>query len=282
MQIIRDLGALRESVSRLKGQGREIALVPTMGALHNGHIALVREAARNDRAVIVSIFVNPLQFDPAEDFDAYPRDEAQDLSLLEAEGVAVAWLPDVATMYAQDHKTSIHVASLGDSLEGLVRPGHFAGVATVVAKLFNQVGPDIALFGEKDFQQLAVIRQMVRDLDLAVSIEAVATLRADDGLALSSRNAYLTADERTVAAALPRILNAAADAIRKGADLAITLAGAPPALIRAGFTSVDYFELCDASSLQPLLGLNRNARLLVAARLGTTRLIDNIAVDRAS
>ena len=282
MQIIRDLGALRESVSRLKGQGREIALVPTMGALHNGHIALMREAARNDRAVIVSIFVNPLQFGPAEDFDAYPRDEAQDLSLLEAEGVAVAWLPDVATMYAQGHKTSIHVASLGDSLEGLVRPGHFDGVATVVAKLFNQVGPDIALFGEKDFQQLAVIRQMVRDLDLAVSIEAVATLRADDGLALSSRNAYLTADERSVAAALPRILNAAADAIRKGADLAITLAGAPPALIRAGFTSVDYFELCDASSLQPLLGLNRNARLLVAARLGTTRLIDNIAVDRAS
>lgn len=282
MQIIRDLGALRESVSRLKGQGREIALVPTMGALHDGHIALMREAARNDRAVIVSIFVNPLQFGPAEDFDAYPRDEAQDLSLLEAEGVAVAWLPDVATMYEQGHKTSIHVASLGDSLEGLVRPGHFDGVATVVAKLFNQVDPDIALFGEKDFQQLAVIRRMVRDLDLAVSIEAVATLRADDGLALSSRNAYLTADERTVAAALPRILNAAADAIRKGADLAITLAGAPPALIRAGFTSVDYFELCDASSLKPLLGLNRNARLLVAARLGTTRLIDNIAVDRAS
>jgi pantoate--beta-alanine ligase len=279
VQTLREINALRRAVAELRGGGATIALVPTMGALHAGHMALVDEAARRADHVVASIFVNPTQFGPNEDLAAYPRQEAQDAALLDAHGCAILWAPDAATMYPEGHNSVIHVGGVSEGLCGGARPGHFDGVATIVAKLFNQVQPDIALFGEKDFQQLAVIRRMVRDLDLRVEIVAVPTVREPDGLALSSRNVYLSGEQRAAAANLPRILGETAAAIRGGADVTAALADAREALLRAGFAPVDYVELRASESLEPLAALDRPARLLAAARLGSTRLIDNIAVD---
>lgn len=278
MQIIRDRASLRNAVGLLRQEGRRIALVPTMGALHAGHMALVDEAKRSADAVVVSIFVNPTQFGPNEDLAVYPRQEAADAELLRAAGVAILWAPGVGEMYPEGFSTTVSVSGVSEGLDGAARPGHFAGVATVVAKLFGQVQPDVALFGEKDYQQLAVIRRMAADLDLALEIVGVPTQRAKDGLALSSRNAYLSEEERVRAAALPHAMQRAAQAIAAGGDVSEALEQAKTDLKAAGFGPIDYIELCDAISLAPVREVKAPARLLVAARLGTTRLIDNIAV----
>ena len=281
MQTLRDLPALRAAIDALRRDGKPIALVPTMGALHDGHMALVDEAKRHGRHVVVSIFVNPRQFGPNEDLDAYPRREAKDAQLLQAAGVALLWAPSVDVMYPAGFATNISVSGISEGLDGAARPGHFDGVATVVTKLFNQVRPDVAIFGEKDYQQLAVIRRFVADLDLPIDIIGMPTQRAEDGLALSSRNAYLSADERKAALALPRALGEAKRQMERGVDRYAALAQAVATLAGHGFGPIDYVTLCDAATLEPIPVLNRPARLLGAAKLGTTRLIDNIAVDPA-
>lgn len=275
MQIIRALDGLHAATRAVRTRGETLALVPTMGALHDGHLALVRAAALQADRVLVSIFVNPTQFGPNEDLATYPRQEEADCALLAEQGVALVWLPDAATMYPPGHATHIHVAGLGDGLCGATRPGHFDGVATVVAKLFNQVRPDCALFGEKDWQQLSIIRRMTRDLDLPVEIIGVPTVREADGLARSSRNAYLSADERRNAGALPAVLTEAARRIGAGEDAARVLTDARQTLLAAGFDTIDYFELRDSETLAPITGPGPGARLFAAARMGRTRLIDN-------
>ncbi len=279
MQIIRDIAMLRRAVAALKQGGKSVALVPTMGALHDGHLSLVRMGKRVADHVVVSIFVNPTQFGPNEDFAAYPRDEARDAALLAQEGVGLLWAPDVAIMYPAAHSTRIEVAELGADYCGAARPGHFDGVATVVSKLFNQVHPDVAIFGEKDWQQLAIIRRMARDLDFALDILGAPIARDTDGLALSSRNAYLSSDQRAAAVAFPQALQAAMKAIAGGADVAEALAKAEADIVAGGFDSVDYVALADAESLERLDVFRRPARLLAAARIGKTRLIDNYPVD---
>lgn len=283
MQTIHAIDPLRSAVDRLRQDG-PLALVPTMGALHDGHLTLVREARKRAAHVAVSIFVNPLQFGANEDLDAYPRQLERDSALLEAEGVSLIWAPGVETMYPEGYATNISVSGVSEGLCGASRPGHFDGVATVVCKLFNQVRPDMALFGEKDWQQLAVIRRMARDLDLlyprADAIVGVPTVREADGLAMSSRNAYLTAEERAQAAALPGAMRGAIAQIEAGDSVYEALSGLSHGLLAAGFLSVDYAELCDADTLAPLFArTGRPARLLVAARIGKARLIDNMAVN---
>jgi pantoate--beta-alanine ligase len=241
-------------------------------------MALVEQGKRQAAHVIASIFVNPTQFGVNEDLASYPRQEAEDARMLEEAGCAILWAPDAATMYPEGHSTTISVSGVSEGLDGAARPGHFAGVATVVAKLFNQVQPDLAFFGEKDFQQLAVIRRMVADLDLPVRIVGVPTLRDADGLALSSRNGYLSPEERLAARALPRALVEAAQAMRQGVEVREALARARAALAESGFGPIDYFELCDSETLELLTKLSGSARLFVAAKLGKTRLIDNLAV----
>ena len=278
MQIIRDIAMLHRAVTALKQGGKSVALVPTMGALHDGHISLVRMAKRVADHAVVSIFVNPTQFGPNEDFAAYPRDEARDAALLAQQGTALLWAPDVGTMYPGGHSTHIEVAELGADYCGAARPGHFDGVATVVAKLFNQVRPDVAIFGEKDWQQLAIIRRMARDLDFAIDILGAPIARDTDGLALSSRNAYLSPAQRAAATAFPQALTVAAKAMAAGSDVAETLAKAEAAIVAGGFDSVDYVALADAENLERLSAFRKPARLLAAARMGKTRLIDNLAV----
>ena len=279
MQIVRDVHVLRAAISGLKGGGKRVALVPTMGALHDGHMSLVRRAKELADHVVASIFVNPMQFGKNEDLDAYPRQEARDAAMLEAEGVAILWAPSVEAMYPSGFATTISVSGVSDGLCGAARPGHFDGVATVVAKLLNQVRPDVALFGEKDYQQLAVIRRMAADLDLGLEIIGVETARAEDGLALSSRNAYLSAEERATAVALPDSMRDAVAALEAGANAKDILTTVQDRLRAAGFGPIDYVELVDAGSLQPVRSVVAPARLLVAARLGATRLIDNMAVS---
>lgn len=282
MQTIARLDPLRRHVAALRADG-PLALVPTMGALHEGHLTLVREARRHAAHVAASIFVNPLQFGVNEDLDAYPRQLERDCALLEAEGVSLVWAPTVEVMYPEGYATNVSVSGVSEGLCGESRPGHFDGVATVVCKLFNQVLPDLAFFGEKDWQQLAVIRRMARDLDLsrplAENIFGVLTVREPDGLAMSSRNAYLSAVQREQAAILPKAMKAAIAGIESGGDVSQHLGKLRQALLDGGFAYVDYAELRDAETLAPLHALgNRPARLLVAARIGKARLIDNMAV----
>ncbi|MBY0519401.1 MAG: pantoate--beta-alanine ligase [Sphingomonas sp.] len=281
MQTIRQLDSLNETIAGWRSAGARIALVPTMGALHAGHIALVETARLSADKVVASIFVNPRQFGPNEDLKRYPRRESADARMLNDAGCALLWLPSVEVMYPAGFATNVSVGGVSDGLDGAARPGHFDGVATVVAKLFNQVRPDIALFGEKDFQQLAVIRRMTTDLDFGIEIVAVPTQRDDDGLALSSRNAYLAPEDRTRAVALPRALGVAARAISRGGDPAAALAAAAESLLSGGFDSVDYVALVDAETLAPMPLADRPRRLLAAATIAGTRLIDNIPVERA-
>jgi pantoate--beta-alanine ligase len=274
------ISLLRETVAQWRAAGESIALVPTMGALHAGHIALVKAAQAHAKRVVVSIFVNPTQFGPNEDFSRYPRPLAKDLAMLREADADAAWLPSLEEMYPQGFVSNIHVAGLSDGMEGAARPGHFDGVATVVAKLLLQVAPDCALFGEKDYQQLCVVKAMVRDLDIPCQIIGLPTVREADGLALSSRNQYLTPAQRAVAPALYSELQAQAKKLVMPANAGIQLLmdNAKANIQAAGFDAVDYLELRDSKSLAPLSQITSPARLIVAARLGTTRLLDNVEV----
>ena len=277
MQIIRRLEELGPALNVLRQNGR-LALVPTMGALHAGHMALIAEARGLADGVAATIFVNPTQFGPGEDLDRYPRQEQDDAEMLEAASCDLLWLPEVEDIYPAGLATTVRVDGLSDRWEGEARPGHFDGVATVVATLLRTVGPDVALFGEKDFQQLAVIRRMAAELHLASEIVGVPTVRDADGLALSSRNAYLSPDERQRALALPNALASARRAIESGEPVSMALPAAKQSLVGAGFLKVDYFALVDAGSLEPLETARNPMRLIAAATIGRTRLIDNLPV----
>ncbi|NCN84349.1 MAG: pantoate--beta-alanine ligase [Sphingomonadales bacterium] len=279
MQIVRQLDPLRDALAEFRKAGLKIGLVPTMGALHSGHMRLVEVAREECDAVVASIFVNPTQFGEGEDLDAYPRQEVADAALLDAAGVELLWAPTADQMYPSGYATSVSVTGISDGLCGAARPGHFDGVATVVAKLFNQVRPDAAYFGEKDYQQLAVIRRMARDLDFAHEIVGVPTVRDPDGLALSSRNAYLTAEQRANAVALPEAMREAATAIADGGKVAAILEAAKAQILDSGFHKIDYLELRDAHTLALLDVFTKPARLFAAAHIGRTRLIDNIPLS---
>jgi pantoate--beta-alanine ligase len=278
MQIIRRLSDLPAALLPWREAGQTIALVPTMGALHAGHMALVDAAKAEADWVVASVFVNPLQFGPTEDLDEYPRREAEDARLLEQVGCDLLWMPTADQLYPPGFATTVSVFGVSERWDGAARPGHFAGVATVVAKLFTAVRPDKAFFGEKDFQQLAVIRRMEADLGLGVDVRSVATVRDADGLALSSRNAYLSADERARALALPQSLEQAREAILGGAPVQSALDDARRKLVDAGFGRIDYIALVDSATLEPLQEPAGGMRLIAAAVIGKTRLIDNVRV----
>ena len=258
--------------------GDDIALVPTMGYYHAGHEALMAQGRTLGKRLVVSLFVNPTQFGPDEDLDAYPRDAERDAAIAASHGADVLFMPEPGSMYAPDHATWVEVPDLAKGLCGQTRPIHFRGVCTVVLKLFMLSAADVAVFGQKDWQQQAILRRMVRDLNLPVRIETLPIVRESDGLALSSRNAYLSTDQRAAATAFPRALNAAARAIAGGSDVAGALAKAEAAIVAGGFDSVDYVALADADSLERLGDFRAPARLLAAARIGKTRLIDNYPV----
>ena len=277
MQTVRNSEELAQARGALTSK---VALVPTMGALHDGHMALIAEARKHADHVVASIFVNPAQFGEGEDFGRYPRREAEDARMLGQAGCDLLWMPAVEDIYPEGFSTKVSVTGVSERWEGEARPGHFDGVATVVAKLLLSVRPNVAVFGEKDFQQLAVIRRMVSDLNIPAEIAGVPTVREPDGLALSSRNAYLSTDERQRAAALPRALDDAGRAILSGAPVAKAVREAKQALVDAGFLRIDYLALVDASTLEPLDEPRGEMRLLAAAVIGTTRLIDNIAISR--
>ena len=261
-----------------RARGERIAFVPTMGYLHGGHLALMDEARRHGERVVLSIFVNPTQFAPGEDLERYPRDVPGDLAKAGSRGVDVAFVPPPAAMYPPHHQTTVQVHDLEQGLCGASRPGHFVGVATVVCKLFNIVRPHVAVFGEKDFQQLAVIRRMVRDLDMPVDIAALPTVREGDGLAMSSRNKFLSPDERVQATAIPQALFAAREAQQAGTKDSVRLVAAVVAALTGHVTRLDYVELRDAETLLPLETVDRPAVLAVAAFVGRTRLIDNVRI----
>lgn len=276
--IVRTVPALRRAVDGFRARKATVALVPTMGALHDGHVSLVRLAKRRANKVIVSIFVNPTQFAPTEDFGSYPRTWKTDLEKLTAEAVDVVWHPDVKTMYPDGFATRIvpeGPATAG--LEDRFRPHFFGGVATVVGKLFTQCRPDVAVFGEKDFQQLRVVTRMAADLDLGVKVIGSRTVRERDGLAMSSRNVYLSSQERNAAPALYRAMKESAARLKAGESISAAMSAGTDIIEAAGF-ALDYFELRNAETLQPTSARNGHLRILVAARLGATRLIDNIAV----
>lgn len=273
---VRTVADLRQALAPWRGAS--IALVPTMGALHRGHLALVERARALCPKVVASLFVNPAQFGPGEDFTRYPRDEAADAEKLRAAGCDLLYAPAVDAIYPPGFSVTVDPGPLAEPLCGRFRPGHFKGVATVVAKLFLEARPDVACFGEKDFQQLQIVRRLVRDLDLEVRIEAVPIVREPDGLALSSRNAYLSAAERAMAPALHRILAATASRVSAGEDPRSAEAEAAAALLGAGFAKVDYVAVAEEASLRPLERPGPAARVLAAAWLGRTRLIDNLAL----
>lgn len=275
LEIVRKVADLRAKTAQFRAAHATIGLVPTMGALHDGHLTLARSAKLDNVRVIATLFVNPKQFSPTEDLAAYPRDEAADAAALERVGVDLLFAPDVAEMYPENFSTSVAVGGLTQTLCGAVRPHFFGGVATVVTKLLLQALPDRAYFGEKDFQQLQVIRRLVRDLNIPTAIVGVPTIREADGLAMSSRNAYLSPAQRRIAGALPQILQETVAELRTGAPAAPVLAAAKSRLHKSGFDRIDYLELCDEQSLQPIPVARPPARLFAAAFIGKTRLIDN-------
>ncbi len=278
MQIVQTLSELRTATAALRAERGSLSLVPTMGALHAGHGALVADAAASGGGVATSIFVNPLQFGPQEDLSRYPRDEAGDLAKLESWGCDLVWMPDVATMYPPGEATTISLTGPAEGWEGDARPGHFRGVATVCAKLFGQVRPDRAYFGEKDWQQFQVIRRMVADLLLPLEIVGVTTVREPDGLALSSRNRFLAEAERARAPRLYAVMQAIAPILAAGGPCEQVLEAARRDLTHDGF-GVDYLALVDGPTLHALPATRSGARLIAAARLGSVRLLDNMAVD---
>jgi pantoate--beta-alanine ligase len=280
LPIVRTVSDLRAQVAAWRREGLTVGLVPTMGALHEGHLSLVRLALEHADRVVSSVFVNPTQFAPGEDFEAYPRGEAKDAALLASAGCHLLYAPSPAEVYPSGFSTTVTVSGVSEPLEGERRPTHFAGVATVVAKLLTQAQPDVAVFGEKDYQQLQVIRRMAIDLDLPVRILGGPTVRAEDGLALSSRNAYLTPEQRPIAAVLNRVVKALAEAAAAGEPLEPAEQAAADVLLEAGFDRVDYIEVRHAGDLSPIRPAldGRPARVLAAAWLGQTRLIDNMAV----
>jgi pantoate--beta-alanine ligase len=281
LRMARTVADLRADVRGWRDAGLSVGLVPTMGALHDGHLSLVKAALATCDRVVVSLFVNPTQFGPHEDFSAYPRDEERDRSLVEGEGAHLLFAPSVEEMYGPQEVTQVHVPGLDAVLEGAHRPGHFTGVATVVAKLLNLVQADHAFFGEKDYQQLQVITRMAADLCMPTHIHGVATVRESDGLAMSSRNVYLTPNERAIAPVLYATLAQVADDFRAGRDGGRLEVQARETLAQAGFRPVDYVAIVDAATLEPLhrYDASRPARVIAAARLGRTRLIDNLSVD---
>jgi pantoate--beta-alanine ligase len=282
-QIVRTIPELRRITAAWRRAGETSALIPTMGALHDGHLALVRAGQDKARRTVVSIFVNPTQFAPHEDFSRYPRDEAGDLAKLETVGCDLVWAPDATTMYPPGSATRVHAKGAAVGLESDFRPHFFEGVATVCCKLFTQVAPDVAIFGEKDYQQLAVVTQMARDLDLPLTVIGLPTVREADGLAMSSRNRYLSVEDRQTAVLIPRVIADVKAAVAATGATVETIAKAAETaaakLTAAGF-KVDYVAVCDAGTLQPYVpnhvpGAKRPARVLVAAWIGKTRLIDN-------
>ena len=278
METIREVGALRDLVRSERGSGRTIGYVPTMGALHEGHLSLVRLARRESDFTVVSIFVNPLQFGPNEDLGRYPRKEADDAAALASESVDVLYLPDAAEMYPPDFSTSVEVRGVSEGGEGETRPGHFRGVATVVAKLFLQVSPDVAVFGQKDLQQVSVVRRMTRDLDFPIRLLVGPTVREPDGLAMSSRNAYLSPEERRVAAAFPRALFEARDRAGRGERGAAELSENVRRELRTAGLDPDYVDVVDPETMAPVEIAAPGTALVAAVRIGKTRLIDNVLV----
>jgi pantoate--beta-alanine ligase len=275
LPIVRRVADLRARVADIRRTGGTIGLVPTMGALHEGHLTLVRRAKAENSHAIATLFVNPTQFGPNEDLSAYPRDEAGDAAKLADIGCDLLFAPDVAEMYPSGFATSVAVGGITTHLDGAARPGHFGGVATIVSKLLLQGLPDRAYFGEKDFQQLQVIRRLARDLDMPVEIVGVPTVREADGLAMSSRNRYLSASERQQAPLLAKVLAETAAQLVDGCDAAPVLAAANDRLLRGGFTRVDYVALCNEATMEPIDRANKGSRLFAAAHIGRTRLIDN-------
>lgn len=278
MRTARDVVELRDLVRAARDRGKTVGFVPTMGALHEGHFSLVRLARGETGFVVVSIFVNPLQFAPGEDLARYPRREAQDAAELEREGVDVVYLPEPASMYPPGFSTAIDVAGVSEGGEGAARPGHLRGVATVVSKLFLQVAPDVAVFGRKDLQQVAVVRRMIRDLDFPIRLVVGETVREPDGLALSSRNTYLSEEDRRIAAAFPRTLFAARDAAGRGEREASLLAGRVRRELEAAGLAVDYVDVVDPETMEPVANALSGTALAAAVRVGKTRLIDNVLV----
>ena len=277
-RVVRSIPALRDTVARWRRNGESVGLVPTMGALHAGHLELVRQSRVQCDRTVASIFVNPAQFNPDEDLDRYPRQEEEDLSGLSKERADLAFIPVAGDIYPEGFATAVHVGRVTTGMEGTVRIGHFDGVATVVCKLFMQCRPDKAFFGEKDYQQFIAIQRMVRDLDMELTVVPVPTVREADGLALSSRNAYLSAAQRRIAVSLNRILHDTAKAIAGGRAIDAATAAARQELLDAGFDAVDYVECRAAADLAVLESLDRPARVLATARLGPTRLLDNVPV----
>lgn len=279
MQILRSKNALRAWIAIMRSQRRSVAFIPTMGALHEGHLSLVKLGQQRCSLTVASIFVNPKQFGPSEDLGKYPRTEAEDMKMLEAIKTSAVYMPTVQDMYPEGYASTVSVGPISKVLEGVHRPQFFDGVATVVSKLLLQVLPDVALFGEKDYQQLQVIQQLVRDLDIPVAIESGPTIRESDGLAMSSRNRYLSEKERAVAPKLHEIMSRCRLALRDGKrPFATILEESRQGIVSAGFTKLDYLECCNAVTLHPATDLKSPVRLLAAAFLGNTRLIDNIAV----
>jgi pantoate--beta-alanine ligase len=281
ISIVRTVADVRAQIVKWRKAGEKIALVPTMGALHEGHLSLVALAKRKADRAVVSIFVNPIQFGPREDFHLYPRDEAGDLKKLAAAGADLVFAPDIAEMYPEGFSTKVTVGDLTEDLCGAARPNHFDGVATVVAKLLLQCVPDLAIFGEKDYQQLLVIKRLVRDLNIPVEILGAPIVREKDGLALSSRNAYLSPEERRIAPLLYQTVSEVAADLAKGRGCDDAVVAARYKLDAAGFR-VDYVAVRDPETLKPLHGPVKRARVLAAAFLGKTRLIDNVAVPPAT